>query len=68
MYYMHILLIYCMCYLYSVLITVTEGTVRIRVRIGPLHPLTSRKRRLNGAVLRMRLQKLRPFVTAGVAQ
>jgi hypothetical protein len=28
--------------------------VRIRVRIDPPHPLVCRKRRLNGAVLRMR--------------
>jgi hypothetical protein len=28
--------------------------MRIRVRISPLHPLVCRKRRLNGAVLRMR--------------
>jgi hypothetical protein len=34
--------------------------VRIRVRIGSLHPLASGKRRLNGAVLRMRPQKVRP--------
>jgi hypothetical protein len=42
--------------------------VRIRVRIDPPHPLVRRKRRLNGAVLRMRLEKPRPRVTAGVAQ
>jgi hypothetical protein len=43
--------------------------VRIRVRIaGLLHPLVCRKRRLNGAVLQMRPEKLRPLVTAGVAQ
>jgi hypothetical protein len=34
--------------------------VRIRVRIGPLHPLVCRKRRLNGAVLRMRPEKPDP--------
>jgi hypothetical protein len=42
--------------------------VRIRVRIDPSHPLVCRKRRLNGAVLRMRPEKLRPRVTAGVAR
>jgi hypothetical protein len=42
--------------------------VKIRVRIGPLHPLASRKRWLNGAVLRMRPEKRRSCVTAGVAQ
>jgi hypothetical protein len=31
--------------------------VRIRVRIDPPHPLVCRKRRLNGAVLRMRPKK-----------
>jgi hypothetical protein len=31
--------------------------VRIRVRIDPPHPLVCRKRRLNGAVLRMRPEK-----------
>jgi hypothetical protein len=42
--------------------------VRIRVRIGPPHPLVCCKRRLNGAVLRMRPEKPRPRVTAGVAR
>jgi hypothetical protein len=42
--------------------------VRIRVRIDPPHPLVCRKRRLNGAVLRMRPEKPRPRVTAGVAR
>jgi hypothetical protein len=42
--------------------------VVIRVRIDPLHPLECRKRRLNGAALRMRPEKLRPRVTAGVAR
>jgi hypothetical protein len=36
--------------------------VRIRVRINPPHPLVCRKRRLNGAVLRMRPQKPRSRV------
>jgi hypothetical protein len=42
--------------------------VRIRVRIDPPHPLECRKRRLNGAVLRMRPEKPRSRVTAGVAR
>ena len=44
------------------------GPVRIRVRIDPPHPLVCCKRRLNGAVLRMRPKKPRPRVTAGVAR
>jgi hypothetical protein len=42
--------------------------VRIRVRIDPPHPLVCRKRRLNREVLRMRPEKPRPRVTAGVAR
>jgi hypothetical protein len=42
--------------------------VRIRARIDPPHPLVCRKRRLNGAVLRMRPEKPRPRVTVGVAR
>jgi hypothetical protein len=42
--------------------------VGIRVRIDPPHPLVCRKRRLNGAVLRMRREKPRSRVTAGVAR
>jgi hypothetical protein len=42
--------------------------VYVKVRIGPPHPLVCRKRRLNGAVLRMRPEKPRPRVTAGVAR
>jgi hypothetical protein len=38
------------------------------VRIDPLHPLVCRKRRLNGAVLRIRPEKPRSRVTAGVAR
>jgi hypothetical protein len=62
----HILHIYgSMCahlfYLYS-------DPVRIRVRIDPPQPLVCRKRRLNGAVLRMRPEKPRSRVTAGVAR
>jgi hypothetical protein len=45
-----------------------SDAVRIRVRIDPPHPLVCRKRRLNGAVLRMRPEKPRPRVTAGVAR
>jgi hypothetical protein len=41
-----------------------KDPVRIRVRIDALHPLLCRKRRLNGAVLRMRPEKLRSRVTA----
>jgi hypothetical protein len=39
--------------------------VRIQVRIGPQYPLACRKRRLNGAALLMRPEKLRPVVTVG---
>jgi hypothetical protein len=42
--------------------------LRIRVRIDPPHPLVCHKRRLNGAVLRMRHEKPRSRVTAGVAR
>jgi hypothetical protein len=42
--------------------------VRIRVRIDPPHSLMCRKRRLNGAVFRMRPEKARSRVTAGVAR
>ena len=42
--------------------------VRIRVRIDPPHPLVCRKRRLNGAVIRMRPQKPRSRVTTGVTR
>ena len=52
----------------SLLSPLGEGPVRIRVRIGPPHPLVCRKRRLNEAVLRMRPEKPRPRVTAGVAR
>jgi hypothetical protein len=45
-----------------------KNPVRIRVRIDPPHPLICRKRRLNGAVLRMRPEKQRSRVTAGVAR
>jgi hypothetical protein len=34
--------------------------VRIRVRIGSQHPLVCLKRRLNGAVLQLRPEKVRP--------
>jgi hypothetical protein len=46
----------------------TYHPVRIRVRIDPPHPLVCRKRRLNGAVHRMRPEKPRSRVTAGVAR
>jgi hypothetical protein len=42
--------------------------IRIRVGIDPPHPLMCRKRRINWAVLRMRPEKPRPRVTAGVAR
>jgi hypothetical protein len=41
---------------------------RIQVRIDPPHPHACRKRRLNGAVFRMRPEKPRSRVTAGVTQ
>jgi hypothetical protein len=40
--------------------------LRIRVRICPPHPHVRRKRRLNGAVPRMRPEKPRSCVSAGV--
>jgi hypothetical protein len=41
-------------------VQVTEwGPARFQVRIGPQHPLVYRKRRLNGAVLRLRPEKPR---------
>jgi hypothetical protein len=36
-------------------------TLRIRVRIDPPHPLVCHKRRLNGAVLRLRPENLGPM-------
>jgi hypothetical protein len=42
--------------------------VRTRVRINTPHPLVCRKRRPDGVVLRMRLEKPRSRVTAGVAR
>jgi hypothetical protein len=42
--------------------------VRIRVRIDPPPPLVCRKRRLNGAFLRMGPEKPRPRVTVGVTR
>jgi hypothetical protein len=47
---------------------INNHPVRIRVRIHPPHPLVCPKRRLNGAVLRMRPEKPRSRVTAGVAR
>jgi hypothetical protein len=49
-------------------VTIAGAPVRIRVRIDPPYPLVCRKRRLNGAVLRMRPEKPRSHVTAGVAR
>jgi hypothetical protein len=46
----------------------TNLPVRIRVRIDTPHPLVCRKRRLDGAVLRMRPEKLRSRVSAGVVR
>jgi hypothetical protein len=48
----------------------TLKPVRIRIRIDSPHPLVCRyrTRRLNGAVLRMRPEKPRPRVTAGVVR
>jgi hypothetical protein len=43
-----------------------HNPLRIGVRMDPSHPLVCRKRRLNGAVLRMRPEKRRSRVTAGV--
>jgi hypothetical protein len=40
-----------------------KNPVRIRVRIDPPHPLVYRKRRLNGAVLRMRPEEPRSRVS-----
>jgi hypothetical protein len=42
-------------------ITLYYSPVRIRVRIDPPHPLVCRKRRLNGAVLRMRPENRGPM-------
>jgi hypothetical protein len=50
------------------LLQTSKGPVRMRVRIGPPHPHSSRNRRLNWAVLRMRPEKPRSRVTAGVAR
>jgi hypothetical protein len=46
----------------------SKHILRIRVRIDPPHLLVCRKRRLRGAVLRMRPEKPRPCVTSGVAR
>jgi hypothetical protein len=50
------------------LLIILYSPVRIRVRIGPPHPHVCRKRRLIGAVLRMRPEKPRPRVIVGVAR
>jgi hypothetical protein len=44
------------------------GPVRIQVRTGPQHPLVCRKRQVNVAIFRMKPDKPRPRVTAGVAR
>jgi hypothetical protein len=44
------------------------GSAEYFTPIGPLHPHVCRKRRLNGAVLRMRPEKLKSRVTEGVAR
>jgi hypothetical protein len=49
-------------------IDIPFSPVRIRVRIDPPHPQVCRKRRRIGAVLRMRPEKPRSRVTAGVAR
>jgi hypothetical protein len=46
----------------------SNSPVRIRVRIDSPQPLVCRKRRLSRAVLRMRPEKPRSRVTAGVAR
>jgi hypothetical protein len=59
------------CRSHSLCVLIVENSfypVRIRVGIDPPHPLVCRKRRLNGAVLRMRSEKPRSRVTAGVAR
>jgi hypothetical protein len=40
----------------------------VRIRVRTKNRFSTRKRRLNGAVLRMRPEKLRSLVTAGVAR
>jgi hypothetical protein len=56
------------CQLHSVFTVDTHRPMRIRVRIDFPHPLVCLKRRLNVAVLRMRPEKPRSRVTAGVAR
>jgi hypothetical protein len=51
-----------MSYLYN------NTPMRIPVRIDPPHPFVCRRRRLNGAVLRMRPEKPRSRVLVGVAR
>jgi hypothetical protein len=63
LYILYILLyiLYIYIYIYTSCFTSCQlNPVRIRVRIDPPHPLMCRKRRLNGAVLRMRPEKPRP--------
>jgi hypothetical protein len=54
-------------YCIFVIISLWDPCMSIRVRIDSPHPLVCRKRWLNVAVLKMRLKKPRPRVTAGVA-
>jgi hypothetical protein len=61
-------LLVSLTYLRMLAVTLVMDPVRIRVRIVPPHPLVCRKRRLNGAVLRVRPEKPRLRVTAGVAR
>jgi hypothetical protein len=49
-------------------IRISTNQVRIRVRIGPPYPQACRKRRLNGAVLRMRPENPRSRVTTSAAR
>jgi hypothetical protein len=65
---MHIKLRSQLSVLNNKLFSFWSDPVRIRVRIDPPHPLVCRKRRLNGAVLRMGPEKPRSRVTAGVAR
>jgi hypothetical protein len=63
---LHDEILYFTCLLQSLHIALVP--VRIRVRIDPSHPFVCFKRPLNGAVLRIRSEKSRPCVTAGVAR
>ena len=58
----------CKQLLSHLLTDIVQIPVKIRVRIDHPHLLVCRKRRLNGAVLRMRPEKPRPGITAGAAR